>query len=116
VRSHVGGWAVVAMLFAGTFAIGSVRATEIRIGVVGLDTDQFFNFVGSDIVLNANEPISVNDDDVRTFGGNSHDMQIGDDDIKHAPLTMPEPATLALLGAGMVALGTVARRRKKLAS
>jgi len=142
VRSHLGRCAVRAVLFAATFAVGAVRSNELSIGfggdhavlfeskgkgntgqielsanfdkLVQLNTDQvFFNFVGSEEFLNPNGPISVNGDYGRTLGGNSHDVRTGDN-TKHAPHATPEPATLTLLGTGMLALGTVARRRRKL--
>jgi PEP-CTERM motif len=110
-----------AVLFEGegtgnTRQIGLSANFGNQVKLAGLDTNQLFNFVGGDDFLNPNEPISVSDVDGRAFDGNSHDMPIGDDDTKHAPLATPEPATLALLGTGMVALGTVARRRRTLAS
>lgn len=67
------------------------------------------------IILAPNDAISlVNANlDGRVFGGDSSDMQIVSGDTIKAPTTVvPEPATLALLGSGILALGSFFRRRK----
>ncbi len=67
------------------------------------------------IILAPNDAISlVNANlDGRVFGGDSSDMQIVSGDTINAPATVvPEPATLTLLGSGILALGSFLRRRK----
>ena len=108
-----------------------------QVKLVGLNSDQvLFNFVGGmnfsggptlqindnasasssnmveGIFLNPNGAVSVVNADVqgRVFGGDSHDMQIVSGDTITAPAVVPEPATFALIGTGIVAL---VRRRKE---
>lgn len=66
------------------------------------------------IILAPNDAISlVNANlDGRVFGGDSSDMQIVSGDTIKAPGVIPEPATLALLGTGMLGLASFFRRRK----
>jgi len=67
------------------------------------------------IILAPNDALSlVNANlDGRVFGGDSSDMQIVSGDTINAPANVvPEPATLALLGTGILALGSFFRRRK----
>jgi choice-of-anchor A domain-containing protein len=104
----------------------------------GLNDDQvLFNFTGSGknislnnnassfpslafqgIILAPGDAISlVNANlDGRVFGGDSSDMQIVSGVTLNAPAVIPEPASLALLGTGMLALGSLIRRRKVFAS
>jgi putative adhesin/PEP-CTERM motif-containing protein len=67
------------------------------------------------IILAPNDAISlVNANlDGRVFGGDSSDMQIVSGDTIKAPGVIPEPGTLALLGTGILALGSFFRRRRK---
>jgi len=66
------------------------------------------------IILAPNDVISVTNAnlDGRVFGGDSNDMQIVSGDTIKAPAATPEPASLTLLGAGILAVGTFLRRRK----
>jgi len=66
------------------------------------------------IILAPNDAISlVNANlDGRAFGGDSSDMQIVSGDTIKAPGVIPEPGTIALLGSGILALGSFLRRRK----
>jgi hypothetical protein len=66
------------------------------------------------IILAPNHGISlVNTNlDGRAFGGNNSDMQIvSGDTIERLTSMVPEPATLTLLGLGILALGSFLRRR-----
>ena len=100
----------------------------------GLNDDQvLFNFTGSGknislnnnassfptlafqgIILAPNDVISLTNAnlDGRVFGGDSSDMQIVSGTTIKAPGVVPEPATLTLLGTGILALGSFLRRRK----
>jgi hypothetical protein len=111
-----------------------------QVSLSGLNSDQvLFNFVGGSgltggptlaindnghtnpgnlvqgIFLNPNGVISVTNTnlDGRVFGGDTHDMQIvSGDTITAPPGVVPEPGTLALLGSGILGLGSFFRRRK----
>ncbi len=66
------------------------------------------------IILAPNDVISLTNAnlDGRVFGGDSSDMQIVSGTTIRAPGVVPEPATLSLLGTGILALGSFLRRRK----
>jgi len=66
------------------------------------------------IILAPNDVISLTNAnlDGRVFGGDSSDMQIVSGTTIKAPGVVPEPATLTLLGSGILALGSFLRRRK----
>ena len=66
------------------------------------------------IILAPNDVISLTNAnlDGRVFGGDSSDMQIVSGTTIKAPGVVPEPATLTLLGSGILALGSFFRRRK----
>ncbi len=66
------------------------------------------------IILAPNDVISLTNAnlDGRVFGGDSSDMQIVSGTTIKAPGVVPEPATLTLLGTGILALGSFLRRRK----
>ncbi len=61
----------------------------------------------NDVILLTNANL-----DGRVFGGDSSDMQIVSGTTIKAPGVVPEPATLTLLGSGILALGSFLRRRK----
>ena len=61
----------------------------------------------NDVILLTNANL-----DGRVFGGDSSDMQIVSGTTIKAPGVVPEPATLTLLGTGILALGSFLRRRK----
>lgn len=112
-----------------------------QVALNGLNSDQvLFNFVGGNsstlsggpalqindnglghpanlvqgIFLDSNGTIQVTNTNLngRVFGGDSTDMQIVSGDTITAPGVVPEPASLGLLGAGILALGSFLRRRK----
>jgi len=66
------------------------------------------------IILAPNDVISLTNAnlDGRVFGGDRSDMQIVSGTTIKAPGVVPEPATLTLLGSGILALGSFLRRRK----
>jgi choice-of-anchor A domain-containing protein len=68
------------------------------------------------IILAPNDVISLTNAnlDGRVFGGDTIDMQVVSGDTIKAPTTFtPEPATLALMGTGILALGSFFRRHRK---
>jgi PEP-CTERM motif len=78
------------------------------------NASSFGNVAFQGIILAPNDVLALTNAnlDGRVFGGDSNDMQIVSGDTIKAPGATPEPASLTLVGAGILALGTFLRRRK----
>ncbi len=79
------------------------------------NASSFPNVAFQGIILAPNDVISLTNAnlDGRVFGGDSSDMQIVSGTTIKAPGVVPEPATLSLLGTGILALGSFVRRRRR---
>ncbi len=78
------------------------------------NASSFPNLAFQGIILAPNNAISVVNANLtgRVFGGDSHDLQIVSGDTINAPQAVPEPASMILLGLGLVgAAGSIRRRR-----
>ena len=66
------------------------------------------------IILAPADNLSITDADMigRVFGGDSGNLQFVSGDCIKPPVTIPEPSSLGLAAAGLIALGAVAIRRR----